>query len=212
MYLGMPQDGVHRPLQELRAFQRVELMPEESAEVSFMLTDRMFAVWQDGWKVPAGTYEVRVGASSRDIRLRETIQREGARVEEPEALRGSWYEHPSGRPGREDWLALMRGESTGATGHGAEEPFTLNNTMVELQDYSFLARFMVFMIRRRLAKSLGLSLQEAEQNPEFRMSFACSADCSLRGMVIDACGKFPIGFAQAMVKQANRRKKHCAER
>ena len=224
MYLGMPQDGVHRPLQELRAFQRVELMPEESAEVSFMLTDRMFAVWQDGWKVPAGTYEIRVGASSRDIRLRETIRREGARVEEPAALRGSWYEHPSGHPGREDWLALMRAESAAtdrtnraesedAAKRGAEKLFTLNNTMVELADYSFLARFMVSMIRRKLAKDLGLSVQEAEQNPQFRMSFACSADCSLRGMVIDACGKFPIGLARAMVKQANRsranrRKKH----
>ena len=106
-----------------------------------------------------------------------------------------------------------RAESEDAAKRGAEKLFTLNNTMVELADYSFLARFMVSMIRRKLAKDLGLSVQEAEQNPQFRMSFACSADCSLRGMVIDACGKFPIGLARAMVKQANRsranrRKKH----
>ena len=103
----------------------------------------------------AGGYEIRVGASSRDIRLRETIRREGARVEEPAALRGSWYEHPSGHPGR-GWLACG-----GARRGGGD--FTLNNTMVELADYSFLARFMVSMIRRKLAKDLGLSVQEAEQ-------------------------------------------------
>ena len=50
LYLAPPADGPYRPVRELRGFARVELAPGESAEVTFPLDKRSFAVWQDGWK------------------------------------------------------------------------------------------------------------------------------------------------------------------
>jgi beta-glucosidase len=74
---------VQRPQQELKAFHKTMLEPGASAVAELALHHRDFAVWDadsGGWQVPAGDYEIRVGASSRDIRLRtiwscrETLQ------------------------------------------------------------------------------------------------------------------------------------------
>jgi beta-glucosidase len=60
-----------RPDQELVAFAKVHLEPGESTTVTLELDERAFAAWDAAascWTVDAGTYEVRVGPSSRDVR------------------------------------------------------------------------------------------------------------------------------------------------
>jgi beta-glucosidase len=60
-----------RPDQELVAFAKVHLEPGESTTVTLELDERAFAAWDAAascWSVDAGTYEVRVGPSSRDVR------------------------------------------------------------------------------------------------------------------------------------------------
>lgn len=64
---------VQRPEQELRDFRKVTLAPGGAIRVRFELSLRDFAVWdldQNTWQALAGDYEIRLGASSRDIRLR----------------------------------------------------------------------------------------------------------------------------------------------
>ena len=65
-----------RPEQELKAFAKVSLEPGETRNVEFQLDERAFAAFdpeQSTWVVEPGEFEIRVGASSRDIRLRERI-------------------------------------------------------------------------------------------------------------------------------------------
>jgi beta-glucosidase len=60
-----------RPDQELVAFAKVHLEPGEATIVTLELDERAFAAWDAAaasWSVDAGTYEVRVGPSSRDVR------------------------------------------------------------------------------------------------------------------------------------------------
>jgi beta-glucosidase len=67
LYLGMPASAGEPPNQ-LKGFQRVRLSPGRSATVTFRLGTRALSVWDGGrWRVPAGTYRVTVGGSSRDI-------------------------------------------------------------------------------------------------------------------------------------------------
>ncbi|KAI1633094.1 glycoside hydrolase family 3 protein [Biscogniauxia mediterranea] len=73
LYLGIPNS----PPQQLRGFEKPFLGPGESATVRFALTRRDFSVWDvvaQEWVVQEGSYEVRVGASSRDIRLAATLE------------------------------------------------------------------------------------------------------------------------------------------
>lgn len=67
---------VGRPEKELKGFVKVALDPKESKEVSISLDKRSFAFWNTrihDWYVASGTYGVKVGSSSRDIRLSGTI-------------------------------------------------------------------------------------------------------------------------------------------
>ena len=101
LYIGMPQDGLHRPLRELKGFQKVFLQPGESRTVTFSLTDRSFALWQDGWKIPSGTYTVCIG------NLTASIQKSGETPDAPAWQKESWYAHCSGKPDRADWEAML---------------------------------------------------------------------------------------------------------
>jgi beta-glucosidase len=68
--------SVARPDQELRAFRKVELRPGESTPVVFALDRRAFAFWDTethDWLVEPGEFEIRVGASSRDIRATAVV-------------------------------------------------------------------------------------------------------------------------------------------
>lgn len=61
-----------RPEKELKGFEKVSLKAGESKTVSFKLDKRSFAFWNTdihNWYAPSGTYEIKIGASSRDIRL-----------------------------------------------------------------------------------------------------------------------------------------------
>jgi len=67
---------IDRPEHELKGFQRVELKPGETKTVEFRLDRSAFSYWNPAtkaWQADPGTFEIQVGASSRDIRLREPV-------------------------------------------------------------------------------------------------------------------------------------------
>ncbi len=64
-----------RPEKELKYFTKIELAPGESKTIDFHLDHEAFWYYnpaKDGWVVEAGDFEILIGASSRDIRLRTT--------------------------------------------------------------------------------------------------------------------------------------------
>jgi beta-glucosidase len=69
VYVGDPP-AVGEPPKQLKGFRRVSLGPGQSTTVSIPLNAMSFAHWdtsQHEWVVSAGTYQVMVGSSSRDI-------------------------------------------------------------------------------------------------------------------------------------------------
>ena len=65
-----------RPVRELKGFEKVELRPGETKQVSFQLDKRAFAYWNQqihDWHVETGEFVIEVGQSSRDICLSETV-------------------------------------------------------------------------------------------------------------------------------------------
>jgi beta-glucosidase len=75
LYLRCPDQAAEPPLQ-LKGFQRVRLGAGERRVVTFTLTSTDLAAWSDpaGWTVHPGGYEVLIGASSADVRLRTFVE------------------------------------------------------------------------------------------------------------------------------------------
>jgi beta-glucosidase len=75
VYLRDVLTSVAQPLIQLKGFTRVTLAPGESRELRFVLGREALQLLNEEmqWVVEPGTFRVMVGASSRDIRLREEI-------------------------------------------------------------------------------------------------------------------------------------------
>jgi beta-glucosidase len=76
LYVGDKTRAADRPLRELKGFEKVSLAPGETKTVSFTLDKRSFAWYNTDikdWYAASGDYEISVAASSRDIRLQETV-------------------------------------------------------------------------------------------------------------------------------------------
>ena len=77
LYLAAPDEEMEKPEQELKGYAKTRLLqPGESQVVSFELDKRALASFRSGssaWLADAGSYEVRIAASCKDIRLKKSF-------------------------------------------------------------------------------------------------------------------------------------------
>jgi len=76
LYIGQQKASVPRPVKELKGFTKVELAPGETRAVAIPLNARSFQYYdaqQQQWTLEPGRFDILVGASSRDIRLKGGI-------------------------------------------------------------------------------------------------------------------------------------------
>jgi len=77
LYLSAPNMVMEKPAQELKGFAKTQLLkPGESQTLSFELDKRSLASFRSGisaWVADKGDYQVRIGASSKDIRLNDSF-------------------------------------------------------------------------------------------------------------------------------------------
>jgi beta-glucosidase len=76
LYIHDGHSKIDRPVHELKGFQRVELTPGETKKVQFTIDRSALSYWTPAtkaWTADPGEFELQVGASSRDIRLRAPL-------------------------------------------------------------------------------------------------------------------------------------------
>jgi beta-glucosidase len=77
LYVRDIQANVERPVTELKGFQRVMLKPGETRTVAFSLDKSALAYYDAArkeWVTKPGAFEILMGSSSRDLRLRGTFE------------------------------------------------------------------------------------------------------------------------------------------
>ncbi len=86
LYLAAPAAQVEKPAHELKAYAKTGLLkPGEAQQLTMELNSHALASFWSGrsaWIADAGTYEVRIGASSKDIRLTGSFKLDKERVVE----------------------------------------------------------------------------------------------------------------------------------
>ena len=135
LYVAKPNAEVFRPAQELKAFAKVQLAAGESKTVTLTLDDKAFRYWNtrtESWEVEGGTYELRVGASSADIRLTAAVEVIGTDALNPYAgkalphyqsgqvqtMPDAEWETLLGRPIPDDRVKIDRNMTLGELNHG----------------------------------------------------------------------------------------------
>ncbi len=76
LYVGYPA-AANEPPQLLKGFEKVIIAPQACVAVGFILNAADLNVWDvvtQEWVLVPGTYAVRLGSSSRDIRLTASLQ------------------------------------------------------------------------------------------------------------------------------------------
>ena len=197
LYIESIKSTVHRPLCELKGFEKVELAPGESKVVAFTLDERSFAVWADGWKIPTGDYKICISKNCQEPVLVKEVHIEGEKVFDAANL-PNWYRTMKGVPTKQD-LEMLLGRKI------VEKPirkgeFTKENTVMEMKEHSLLMKLLYFGMETVMARKYG---GRDYSNTTFKMMMTMAMDCSVSGMQIN--GGIKGHLLQGMVEIANGR-------
>lgn len=86
LYVGMENGEIFRPEKELKGFKKVFLKAGERKEVIIPFDDKTFRYWNvktNQWEEEGGEYQIMIGASVADIRLRTSVKIVGTGAENP---------------------------------------------------------------------------------------------------------------------------------
>lgn len=73
LYIADLVSSLPRPVKELKGYEKVELEPNESKEITLLISGEALQFYDElsrNWVAEAGNFEVMIGASTQDVRLR----------------------------------------------------------------------------------------------------------------------------------------------
>ena len=197
VYVAALEGGLPHPRVELAGFARVELTPGETRCVRVVLDEKSLFVWDGGWKVVGGIYQVLVGSSVEDVRLTGTLDVAGKGIAAPGKFAGTWYLAPKGKPTEADFRVLL-GRSILPEVRHSKGSYDETDSLLEMAKTSGVCRFMANQIKGAVEKQY-----DDPTDPQCRMSIASSAGCALFGLVNCSGGAMPEGAARALLNLAN---------
>lgn len=134
LYVAPQIPVLYCPPRQLRAFAKVDLAPGEAKEVVFTLDDSAFQYYdfiEHGWRIEGGVYDIEIGASSRDIRLKAPVDVPGdTEPKDWRKITPLYYERGgfSSKEFEKVYGAPLPLPTVG------ERPYTLNSTLGEIKD------------------------------------------------------------------------------
>ncbi|GHJ47237.1 glycosyl hydrolase [Catellatospora sp. TT07R-123] len=191
LYVHDVVSSVHRPAQELKAFARVRLEPGQVGQVRLRLDRRAFAVWDvaaGAWAVEAGDFELRIGASSRDIRA--TV---GVRIESGDVVTA--VAGPAGSVATDAEMAVLLGGPVPVA--RPLLPYTTDSTIEDLRQ-TWLGRRMRSLLLAAVRKQVPVGDPDLET-----MVQAVLAQMPLRGLVAAAGGRLSLDALDRVVGLLN---------
>ena len=207
IYVAPPASRLFKPEQELREFGKIFLQPGEEKEISFQLGKRAFAYWNvnlNDWHVESGTYQVLVGSSSRDIRLKGevAVQSTAGEVEVPAYQDTSpmYYNLPQGTLviSQEQFEALC-GFKMPPDERDPRAPFTVNSTLGDAR-HTAVGKFLYNMFQKKMVEMI--NTEAGVDKSMSRMIEAMLGDFPLRAFSMSG---MPFAMIEGMVALLNKK-------
>jgi len=201
LYVGELEPKVFRPEKELKGFSKIFLHAGQEGQVEFQLDSRSFAFYgtqTQSWIVPDGTYQISIGASSRDIRLTGEVIVHGTTVQDDPSEQPSWYKDPRGKPTQADFERLL-GHPIELLSKPRKGEYTLYSSLRDMQK-SLVIKIMLKSIESTIAKDFG---GVDYSDPNFKGTMETVATNPVKNLVMSSAGKFSLSTAQGLVDMAN---------
>ena len=160
LYVAHKEPAIFKAVHELKGFEKVTLEPGESKNVEFVLDKRAFAYYNTGisdWHVESGEYELRIGASSRDIRGRVVVNVKStvdAKVPDYRETAPVYYDLSGGISSvpDEQFTAIL-GRPLPKREKSKDEPFDENATFGDIQ-VKWIGRVFAKRVKQEAAKKM----------------------------------------------------------
>ncbi len=204
LYVKDVEATAFRPEKELKGFSKVELRPGEETKVTIELGQRAFAYYNtdlNDWHVESGTFEILVGASSRDIRLSATVEMKSSQAQAPAVDRQAltaYYGFPKGAQiGQADFENLL-GKAVPGNEVIEGEPFTINTPIGDMKD-SFIGRQLGNMMNRQIQGMI----KDDPDSPTAQLMQAIVREAPLRLMLMMGDGAVSREMLHALLIMMN---------
>jgi beta-glucosidase len=204
LYVRDVDSTAFRPEKELKRFSKVSLDPGEITEVQFKLDKRTFAYYSTGlssWHVETGVFEILVGASSRDIRLRASVMVKSSQPLAADVDRDKlavYYDFPKGTPVNQESFESLLGTPIPDNSAAEGEPYTINTPVGDMVD-TFIGR----QLYRFMAKQMAKMIEGQEDTPTALLLEAVGREAPLRIMLMSGSGSVTREMLEALLIMIN---------
>jgi len=206
VYVRDNEATVFRPEKELMGFEKVMLNPGEEKEVQIQLYWRAFAFYNTeigDWTVENGDFEILVGASSQDIRLKESLRVESKRtISSKLDLRKTaaiYYDIANAGQGIDHIsFQTLYGEHLPSNVRAAGEMFDLNTPLGEMK-----STFIGGRLRAMILSSMNRMFAPTGNDALKLMALKMVDDLPLRNMVMMSNGQFSLKMVNALLRMMN---------
>ena len=206
LYIHHKHPTIFKAKRELKGFDKVYLEPSQSKKVTVSLDARSFSYFNtdiNDWVIENGKYEIQIGASLMDIRLKHTVSYDKNTTEIPVNCKKEFIEdyyhrhHP---------ISIKDGTFTQLTGipipfafKRKDEPYTINSTLTELSEV------WIGRVFANIAKKQSANVMPSSKNDEkiMKMVERGVMESPLRSLISLSNGALPLKVIQWILKLAN---------
>ena len=214
LYVKNPVNQLLRSRIELRGFQKVFLQPGEEQKVTLELHERSFSYYNtqiEQFDIPAGTYQILIGASSKDIRLESTVTvLSDSPIPDQQTLLKEYFDQlpknhgllpDSGLPISQEQFQTLYGRPLQFFDDPKPGDFTMYHSLNQLSKHSLFARMTRFVAKRTVLKMFP---GKKENDPEVMLFMQGMKEGTLDCVLCQSNGALPYRFGEAIVLFANR--------
>lgn len=206
LYVKDKESTIFRPEKELQGFEKVYLEPNETKTVTIILDKKAFSYYNvniHDWHVESGEFEILIGASSRDIKLSQTVyvqsSNNDAIVPDYRETCPSYYNIKNVNEIPTEEFAYLYGRELPSNVKAKRGQYNITSPIMEIQ-HTVIGRFLVWV-----APKLMLSqVKNVDQTTLLAMQHSLE-EIPLRALCGMSAGIVSLELADGIAMLANRK-------